>query len=126
VVGGKIIRREECSYECVRDQIQLNNVSHKKGAIKREPKTKISKQRKQTKKSSICFLLELKFHKVVQQHITGKVLCSIPASSADHTKCRYGNKKNKHLIKYLFSRTTWVSQHQKGSTILNFNEARNE
>jgi len=34
--------------------------------------------------------------------------------------------KNKHLFNGLFSRTTWVSQHQKGKTILDFNEARDD
>jgi len=33
---------------------------------------------------------------------------------------------NKQLIKDLFSRTTWVSQHQKGSTNLDCNEARDD
>jgi len=31
---------------------------------------------------------------------------------------------NKHPFNGLFSRTTWVSRQQKGKTILDFNEAR--
>jgi len=33
---------------------------------------------------------------------------------------------NKHPFNGLFSRTTWVIQHQKGRTILDFNEARDD
>jgi len=32
--------------------------------------------------------------------------------------------KQQHAFYSLFSRTTWVSQYQKGKTILDFNEAR--
>jgi len=31
-----------------------------------------------------------------------------------------------HQFNGLLSRTTWVSQHQKGRTILDFNEARDD
>jgi len=31
-----------------------------------------------------------------------------------------------HPFNSLFSRTTWVSRHQKGRTILDFNEARDD
>jgi len=34
--------------------------------------------------------------------------------------------KNKHPFNILFSRTTWVSWHQKGYTNLDFNEARDD
>jgi len=33
-------------------------------------------------------------------------------------------RQNKHPFNGLFSRTTWVSRQQKGKTILDFNEAR--
>jgi len=32
----------------------------------------------------------------------------------------------RHLFKGLFSRTTWVSRHQKGKTILDINAARDD
>jgi len=34
--------------------------------------------------------------------------------------------KNKQLFNGLFSKTTWVSRHQKGKVSLDFNEARDD
>jgi len=36
------------------------------------------------------------------------------------------SKKFCLLLNGLYSRTTWVSQHEKGGTILDFNEARDD
>ena len=33
---------------------------------------------------------------------------------------------DRHLCNDIFSRTTWVSENQKGKTILDFNEARDD
>jgi len=40
--------------------------------------------------------------------------------------CLSYNKTDRDPFSDLFSRTTWVSQHQKGKTILDFNEARDD
>jgi len=47
------------------------------------------------------------------------VLC--PLSSLASRCCNF-----KKLFNCLFSSTTWVSQHQKGKTIVDFNEARDD
>ena len=46
-------------------------------------------------------------------------------------KWRFGRRflfqqEDRHLFNGLFSRTTWVSRHQKGLTHLHFNEARDD
>jgi len=38
----------------------------------------------------------------------------------------YDASTNRHPFDSVFSRTTWVSQHQKGKTVMDFNEARDD
>ena len=38
----------------------------------------------------------------------------------------YSAHSERHLFNGLFSRTTWESRHEKGKTILDFNEARDD
>jgi len=42
------------------------------------------------------------------------------------TETETETETERHLFNGLFSSTTWVSQHQKGETILYFNEARDD
>jgi len=39
---------------------------------------------------------------------------------------RFSTEQDRHPFNGLFSRATWVSRHQKGSTNVNFNEARHD
>jgi len=41
-------------------------------------------------------------------------------------QCQSTEGQRKHLFNSLYSWTTWVSRHQKGKTILDFSEARND
>jgi len=49
-----------------------------------------------------------------------------PSLSQAHTLISFLQNTDRHPFNGLFSRTTWITRHQKGKTNLDFNEARND
>ena len=53
--------------------------------------------------------------------MTAVHICTITRT---HIRMNSSYRQNKHPFNGFFSKTTWVSRQQKGKTILDFNEAR--
>jgi len=53
------------------------------------------------------------------------IKCLVLLESDSKTSCD-NNTQQQPCLTACFSRTTWISQHQKGRTILDFTEARDD